>query len=80
MKMNLGIAALLYFGVPIVAAIGILHAYVAITGDETGEGIGEFGRKYVPSMYPYEGPRYNSSQYGSNTTANNMTTITSIGE
>jgi hypothetical protein len=37
MKMNLGIAALLYSGVPIIAAIGLAYAYVAITGNVYGE-------------------------------------------
>ena len=35
--MNLGLAALLYFGGGIAVTIGLIYAYVAITGDEYGE-------------------------------------------
>jgi uncharacterized membrane protein YjfL (UPF0719 family) len=57
MKMNIGIAALLYFVVPIVALIGALQVYVALTGYENGEGL-KVITENVPSMYPFTGPTY----------------------
>lgn len=64
--MNLGIAALLYFGVPIVAAIVILNVYVAITGDEYGENLVPIARE--GPLYPFGGEApYDPSRYGNNT-------------
>jgi len=69
MKMNLGIAALLYFVVPIVGLIMGLNIYAYITGDEYGEGLRVIS-DYAPDMYPYTAPRYDPSAYGNNTNTN----------
>ena len=66
--MKLWLASILYFGIPIIAGIGVVYAYVAITGDEYGE-------KLVPltqqiSTYPYGPPPYDPSKYGNNTNTN----------
>jgi hypothetical protein len=58
----------------ILLSIGVVAAYVAITGDETGE-------KLVPltqqtSTYPYGPPPYDPSKYGNNTNDNNTNTTT----
>jgi hypothetical protein len=50
MKMNLGIAALLYFGVPIVGLIVALNIYAYITGDYTLEVLDDLP-DYAPDMY-----------------------------
>ena len=79
--MKLWLAALLYFGIPIVATIGLVYAYVAITGDEYGENLVPIAQQ--TSFYPYGPPPYDPSKYGggnntnsnTNTTNNDNTTI-----
>lgn len=71
--MNLGIATLLYFGVPIVVGIGLVYAYVAITRDEYGEKLAPIARKGL--LYPFGEAPYDPSRYG-NSTNNTNTNIT----
>ena len=59
--------------------IALVYAYVAITGDETGEGLLPIV-KNAPSIYPFGLQSYDSSKYGINNTnttkPSNDTTIT----
>lgn len=73
--MKLWLAALLYFGIPIVVTIGIVYVYVAITGDEYGENLVPIAQQ--TSFYPYGPPPYDPSKYGNNTNANNTNTTIS---
>jgi hypothetical protein len=58
--MNLGIAALLYFGGGIALAIGAIWAYVVITGDDTGEKLVPLTKRV--SLYPFTAPPYDLSK------------------
>lgn len=64
--MNLGIAALLYFGGAMIAGIALVYAYVAITGDEYGEKLLPLAKE--GPLYPFGEPPYDPSKYRINNT------------
>jgi hypothetical protein len=59
--MNLGTAALLYFGGGILLTFGVVWAYVIITGDDTGEKLVPLTKKV--SLYPFTAPVYEPDKY-----------------
>jgi hypothetical protein len=69
--MNLGIAALLYFGGGILASIALVYAYVAITGDEYGEKLLPLAKEGL--TYPVGAPPYDPSKFGNRTNSTNST-------